>query len=85
MVKEDLLILIDDEGNETEMEILFTIENEEYGKQYVYYVDPKDDSGQVFVSHYTEDGQLFDIEDEKEWAMIEEVFSAFVIKHEEQA
>lgn len=80
---ENNLTVINDDGSETVMEILFTFENEEFDKQYVLYLDPEDDSGQVFVSNYTEEGELFSIEDELEWDMVEEVFQAFVLRHEE--
>lgn len=80
---ENKITVVNDDGTETEMDILFTFENEEYDKQYVLYVDPEDDSGQVFVSSYTEEGELFSVEDESEWDMVEEVFQAFVLKHEE--
>lgn len=78
------LIVIDNDGTETAMEILFTFNNEEYDKDYVLYVDPQDDSGQVFVSQYTSEGDLLDIESDEEWEMIEEVFQAFVLKHEQE-
>lgn len=83
-MNENSLVVINDDGTETHMEILFTFDNEEFDKQYVLYVNPEDLSGEVFVSSYTEDGQLFNIEDEKEWEMIEEVFQTFIIKHEEE-
>ena len=83
-MEENQLVVINDDGTEIVMEILFTFDNEEYDKNYVLYVDPSDESGQVFVSSYTEEGELFNIEDEKEWEMIEEVFQAFVLKHEEE-
>lgn len=82
---ENKLTVVDDQGVETEMDILFTFENEEFDKQYVLYVDPEDESGQVFVSHYTEEGELFSVEDEDEWNMVEEVFQAFVLRHEEES
>ncbi|CAM3667024.1 DUF1292 domain-containing protein [Erysipelothrix urinaevulpis] len=83
-MEENQLVVINDDGTEIVMEILFTFDNEEYDKKYVLYVDPNDESGQVFVSSYTEEGELFNIEDEQEWEMIEEVFQAFVLKHEEE-
>ena len=82
---ENNLTVINEDGTETVMEILFTFENEEYDKQYVLYVDPKDDSGQVFVSSYTEEGELFSVEEETEWDMVEEVFQAFILRHEEES
>lgn len=81
---ENKLTVIGEDGSEKVMEILFTFNDETYNKDYVLYVDPEDLNGEVFVSSYTEDGALNNIEDPKEWEMIEEVFSAFVIKHEEE-
>ncbi len=84
-MNENTLVVISDDGTEKTMEILFTFKDETYKKDYVLYVDPQDETGEVFVSSYTVEGELNNIEDPKEWDMIEEVFSAFVIKHEEEA
>ncbi len=81
-MNESVLTVIDELGNEVKMDILFTFNDDTYKKDYVLYVDPKDETGEVFVSAYTEDGVLNEITDSKEWEMIEEVFSAFVIQHE---
>lgn len=80
---ENKIIVVDDNDKEIEMEILFTFESEELGRQYVLYLNPEDETGEVFASAYTEEGDLLEISDEKEWAMIEEVFESFVIKSEE--
>ncbi len=81
---ENKIIVIDENDKEVEMEILFTFESDEFARQYVLYLDPNDDSGEVFTSAFTDDGELLEISDEKEWAMIEEVFESFVIKSEEE-
>lgn len=81
-MNENVLTVIDELGNEVKMDILFTFNDDTYNKDYVLYVDPNDETGEVFVSSYTEDGVLNEITDSKEWEMIEEVFSAFVIQHE---
>lgn len=80
---ENKIVVIDENDQEVEMEILFTFESEELGRQYVLYLNPEDETGEVFASAYTQDGDLLEISDEKEWEMIEEVFEAFVIKSEE--
>lgn len=80
---ENKIIVVNDSGEEIEMEILFTFESDDYARQYVLYIDPEDESGEVFASAYTEEGELIEINDDKEWEMIEEVFEAFVIKTEE--
>lgn len=79
---EKTLFVIDNDGHEKEMNILFTFEDDSFNKKYVLYFDPADETGEVFVSSYTEDGELLNIEDETEWAMIEEVFGAFVDRHD---
>lgn len=81
-MNETTLTVISQDGTETEMEILFTFSDETFKKDYVLYVNPLDETGEVFVSSYTEDGTLDNVEDPKEWEMIEEVFAAFVIKHD---
>lgn len=83
-MEENTLVVIAADGSEKEMEILFTFSDDTFKKDYVLYVDPSDLNGEVFVSSYTEEGSLNNIEDPKEWEMIEEVFSAFVIKHDEE-
>lgn len=72
------LIIIEDDGTQKEMEILFTFESEENNKKYVLFTDPNDESGESFACSYDEDGNLEQIEDPKEYDMIEEVFNTFV-------
>lgn len=83
MLEENKIVVVDENEKEIEMEILFTFENDEFKRKYVLYVNPEDETGEVFVSVYTDEGELLEISDEKEWEMIEEVFEAFVIEHEE--
>lgn len=75
--------VVDDQGNEIEFEVLFTFDNEDNGKKYVLYYDPNQEETNVFASIYDEEGKLFEIEDPKEWEMIEEVFQSFVADQEE--
>lgn len=81
-MEEKTIIVIDNEGNEQTMDILFTFDDDQFNKSYVLYIDPKDETGEVFVSSYTSEGALEAITDEKEWAMIEEVFNTFIIQHD---
>ncbi len=71
----------DEEGNEIEMEILFTFDSE--GLNYVLYFDPSTDSGDVFASKFDNENNLIPIEDEAEWNMVEEVLGAFEDDQEE--
>lgn len=67
-------ILIKNEKNEEiEMEILFTYEEPTSGETYVFYFNPREDSGEVFVSRYDEDNQLFAIEDETLWNRLNQI------------
>lgn len=77
MQENNRLIVIDDKNQEIEMEILFTFEDETRKKKYVLYINPNVDEPEVFASSYDEDGNLFPIESEEEWAMVEEVFGTY--------
>lgn len=83
MLEENKIIVVDENDKEIEMEILFTFESDETSRQYVLYLNPEDDNGEVYASAFTDDGELLEITDEKEWDIIEEVFESFVIKSEE--
>lgn len=72
------LLIIEEDGSEKEMEILFTFEDDEHNKSYVLFTDPKDEEGEVFACSYDEQGNLEYITDEAEYAVIEEVFNTFV-------
>lgn len=87
----DYITLVDDEGNESLYEILFTFESEDYNKKYVIIypagtIDEEDVELQAYS--YTEDedgtsGDLQPIEDEKEWDMVEEVLNTFLEEEDE--
>lgn len=73
---ENTIVVIDENGEEKEMEILFTFENEDYGKKYLLFFDPEDDE-EIYASSYDEEGNLNIVDDEEEWQMINEVLEAF--------
>lgn len=77
MDKNRVFIVTDDKGNEIEMYILFTTKLDQYNKNYIFYYNPKDLEAGVFVSSYNENNQLFPVEDEKEWELLNEVFEDF--------
>ncbi len=72
------LIITEEDGSQKEMEIIFTFENDSQTKSYVLFTDPLDEEGEVFACSYDEDGTMTPVEDEQEFAMIEEVFGAFM-------
>lgn len=69
--------VLNENGEKTECDILFSFDNEETGKSYVVYTDNSfDNEGkiQVFASTYdpsSEEQVLLPIESEKEWKIIE--------------
>mgnify|MGYP001091424936 CR=1 FL=1 len=87
MEKENQLTYIDDQGNEVLCEILFTFDDEEFQKSYVLFypvgADEEDvEEIEVMAASFkpSEDGsvgELFDIETDEEWALIEETLEAF--------
>ncbi len=79
------MFIIDEEGNEIEVDILFTFDSELYGKKYVLYQNPNGDQEEVFVSSYDDEGNLNSVEDEEELAMVEEVLGAFIDEEEKEA
>ena len=83
------IYVYDDEGNEIEMEILFTFDADENdvkfrGNKYVLYFNPKEERPQVYASRYIENddnkGKLESIPEDsiEEWEMIEEVYNTFI-------
>ena len=85
---EDLLTIVDEEGNETLYEILFTFDSDEYERSYVVlvpHVHDIDDDEELETSVYAyiehengEEGSLQEIHSDEEWEMIEEVISTFL-------
>ena len=75
--KENQIKIFDEDGNEKVFEILFTYENEERGTNYVFIFDPEEPED-VFPMIYHEDHTLEQIEDDEEYAEVEEVFNAYM-------
>lgn len=77
MAESTSLFVKDEHGNEMEMEIVFTFDDEARNKKYVIFRNPKEDDDEVFASAYDDAGNLFPIETQEEWEMVEEVIGAF--------
>lgn len=82
-------ILIKDKDNIThECDILFTFDSDETKKSYVVYTDnTKDELGNIKVyantfDPFSNEGDLGEIETEKEWATIEQIFASINEKKE---
>lgn len=78
--KDNQIVIEDDQGNEHLIDVLFTYENEERGKKYVFFLNP-DNEEEVMVMSYTDDGELHEVSDE-EFEEAEEVFGAFEEENE---
>jgi len=78
MIDSKTIIITDEDGNEKEMEILFTFDHETSNKSYVLFTDANEDAGEVFACSYDDDGNLVAVEDENEFKMVEEVFNTYL-------
>ncbi|KRM71547.1 DUF1292 domain-containing protein [Lacticaseibacillus brantae] len=85
---EQLITLVDDKGNEELYQVLFTFDSEDYGKSYVLlYPQSADDDDELEIQAFSftpdtngdaSQGDLYPIEDDAEWDMIEEVLNTFL-------
>ena len=78
-MKENYFTLIDNDGNEKKMRVLYTFDLVETGKNYIVYTDDtKDENGliKVYASCYNPNkktSDLMPIETDKEWKIIETI------------
>ncbi|KHO12360.1 hypothetical protein OA78_1720 [Latilactobacillus curvatus] len=87
--EEQQITLIDDQGNEELYQVLFTFDSEDYGKSYVLLYPTsaeEDEEVDIQAFSFTSDdagdaskGDLFPIEDDEEWEMVEEVLNTFLV------
>ncbi len=78
MLKENQMVVTNDQGEEAVCDILFTHEHE--GKNYVVFEFVE--SGEVSAARYEagvtdEEGTFFDIETEAEWEMLDRVLQSY--------
>jgi uncharacterized protein YrzB (UPF0473 family) len=79
--KKNTFQVINDEGKEVTCEVLFTFDSDETQKSYIAYTDNTlDEVGnvKVYASIYDKTGEnkeLLPIESDKEWQIIENIFS----------
>ena len=72
------LIVTDETGQETEMEIVLTFDDEENGRKYVLVKDPSEDMEDVYAFTYDDEGNLEPVEEgTPEFEMCAEVLGAF--------
>ena len=90
MFEESKVFYVTIDDKEVEMEVLFTFEPaKDYpgfeGKKYVVYFDPNaDEENQVlYCCSYDDDGNLYEITEDEEWNMVDEVVNTFYSEEDE--
>nr|WP_157055600.1 DUF1292 domain-containing protein [Liquorilactobacillus cacaonum] len=90
MMKENdnLMTLVDENGNETLYEVLFTFESDDYEKSYILLIpagtQPEEQVDVLAFSFDPDengeasDAELHDIESDEEWDMVEGVLDTFL-------
>lgn len=74
MMVDDELHVVEADGSEHTLDVLFSFENGQTGKTYVIYTEQiRDEDGNIVVnaSVYEPEGVLAPVETEAEWAMIQ--------------
>lgn len=92
---QDTMTIVDENGNEHVCEVILTFESPDYGKSYVLYhvLGKEEDDSEEIEIHASafipnedgeEDGELMPIEDDAEWAMVEETLNTFLAEEDEE-
>ena len=93
---QDVMTIVDENGNEIVCKVVLTFDSpqpEVYDRSYVVYhpveaEDEEEESIEIYAAAFNpsdgEGGELFAIESEEEWNMVEEVIGAFVDEQEEE-
>ncbi len=83
MLKENQILVTNENGDESICDILFTHEANEKNYVVFEFVETGEVSAAVFVPGETEDeGTFEDIETDEEWEMLDRVLQAFYDEHE---
>ncbi|WP_048000173.1 DUF1292 domain-containing protein [Lactiplantibacillus herbarum] len=83
--KDDVITLVDDDGNETLFNILFTFDSEDFDHSYILLYpadaaadDEVDIQAYIFNPDDGDNGELKLIESDDEWDMVEQVLNTFL-------
>jgi len=81
----EIIYIPDEEGNEEEFEVVMKFEVDGSDKKYMMLVPvgagEEEETDEVYAFRYEEDGddlQLFTIDDEEEWNVVEETFNTLM-------
>ncbi|XFA99538.1 DUF1292 domain-containing protein [Candidatus Izemoplasma sp. B36] len=87
-MNDDILVVTDELGEELECIIIMTFESEEFDKSYLVYQIKGDETGEFFAASFNpedgDEGQLYQIETDEEWDLVEEVLENFLEDEEEK-
>ena len=77
MKKEDnKIIFVDDKGQKTTLNILFTYKNKERNREDVLFYDEMNPDD-IIAGYLSDDNEILDIEDDDEYDELEEVLKSF--------
>lgn len=82
-LNEKQMVVTDEAGVDHLVNILFTYTNEERGKSYVVFYEESNKEELIAMIYDEETKELSDIEDDEEFAEVEEVLAAFLDEQEE--
>lgn len=77
------MVITDEAGVDHLVNILFTYTNEERGNTYVVFYEESNKEELIAMIVNEETNELSDIEDDEEFAEVEEVLAAFLDEHQE--
>ena len=85
-MEEKTFTVVDELGVSKEFEVILTFKSEDFGKSYVIYKNPDEESDEVFAAIFDEEakdgGNLIQVESDEEWNMLEEVLESFLDEEE---
>ena len=76
MLDANHMVIVNEDGEEIEVEVLLTFEPDDSNKRFVLIVDPENEDN-VFPFIYTENGELEEVSDPEELDMCAEVLNTF--------
>ena len=87
-LNDNQLLVVDENGNETLCEIIFTFESEATGKKYVVFQPVDNETGEVSAASYIEkengEGSLEPIETDEEWDLIQDALNDYLEQEENE-
>ena len=74
--EDNKIIFVDDKGQKTTLNILFTYKNDERNREYVLFYDEMNPDD-IIAGYLSDDNEILDIEDDDEYDELEEVLKSF--------